>query len=126
MSNYTNPIQAKIDEFIKERDWDKLDTIGVYNMLCNIGEETGEIWNEIKWINNDEDLKKVIEKEKDELADGIGDLVWCVARLANIFGVDMQKAVEASHAEYEERFPIDKVKDRSGNPSLGGYDGKYE
>lgn len=126
MPKYKNDIQNQITDFISERGWDKSAYINVYNMLCNIGEETGELWNLVKWMKSDEDLEKLIEKNNAEMIDGIGDLMWCVARLANTLGVDMQKAVEATHAEYETRFPVDIVKTRHGNPKLGGYDGKYQ
>ena len=125
MAKYRNDIQNKILEFTKERDWDKDEYLNVYNMLCNITEETGEVWNLIKWMKSDEDLKKLIEKNRVEMIDGIGDLIWCIAKLANTLGIDMQEAVEATHAEYLERFPTEIVKTRHGNPKLGGYDGKY-
>ncbi|MBD3280412.1 hypothetical protein GF389_02720 [Candidatus Dojkabacteria bacterium] len=126
MSKYKNEIQNRITDYVEERGWEKLEFINVYNMLCNIGEETGEIWNLIKWMKDDGDLNKLIKKNKAEMIDGIGDLMWCLARLANSLEIDMQEAVEATHAEYEERFPVEIVKTRHGNPKLGGYDGKYD
>jgi len=125
MSKYRAKIQNKIVEYTKERNWDKNEYINVYNMLCNIGEETGELWNVIKWMKNNEDLEKIINSKKAEIVDGIVDLLWCIARLANSMNVDMQDAVDATHAEYEQRFPAEIVKKRHGNPALGGYDGKY-
>lgn len=118
--------QQKVEDFVKERNWDKENYILVYNMLCNIGEETGELWGVLKWIKSDEDLKKVMVAKEADLKDGIGDLLWCIVRLANAFDVDMWEALKATHTEYEERFPVEIVKTRNGNPTLGGYDGKYQ
>lgn len=125
MTKYENEIQNKLDSFLKERNWDSNLCMRVYNMLCNVTEETGELWNVIKWIDNDEQLQEIKDKKKAELADGVGDLAWCIAALANAFEVDMEKALRATHAEYEQRFPANIVKDKHGNPNLGGYDGKY-
>lgn len=118
-----NEYQKQVAQFSKERNWDK-QTSGIFNMLCNISEETGEVWNVIKWIDNDEDMRKVISQNQNELSDGIGDLLWCVIRLANLFGVDASKSLIDVLKEYEERFPIEKVKNKKSNPSLGGYDRK--
>ena len=125
MSNDLNKLHAQIKQFAAERGWDHV-MINVYNMLCNISEESGEVWNVIKWINNEEDMKEVISKNKDELEDGIGDLLWCIARLAIFFDVDMYSALEERLKEYKQRFPVEKVKGKKSNPTLGGFDGKYD
>jgi NTP pyrophosphatase (non-canonical NTP hydrolase) len=119
-----NTIQQDIHHFSEERGWNKM-TSTIFNMLCNISEESGEVWSIIKWIDNDEDMKRVIQKNHSELSDGIGDLLWCVLRLANLFGVDSEKAILDTLNEYIQRFPIEKVKGKKSNPSLGGFDGKY-
>ena len=72
------------------------------------------------------DLESVIADNRDELKDGIGDILWCVARLAIAFNVDMEEALAETVAEYEQRFPVDKVKGKHGNRKLGGHDGKYD
>lgn len=118
-------LQTDIQEFSKARGWDKK-LFSMYNMLCNLSEEQGEIWNEVKWISEEEDLEQVISLKREELKDGIGDLLWCVARLANMFEVDMYESLQERLVEYEERFPVDKVRGRKANPSLGGFDGKYQ
>jgi NTP pyrophosphatase (non-canonical NTP hydrolase) len=117
-------IQNDIHQFSEERGWNKM-TSTIFNMLCNISEESGEVWSVIKWIGNDDDMKTVIEKNHAELSDGIGDLLWCVLRLANLFGVDSEKAIVDTLNEYIQRFPIEKVKGKKSNPTLGGFDGKY-
>ncbi len=117
-------LQNLIQEFSDERGWSGA-LYSTYNMLCNIAEESGEIWNVIKWTNTEEDIKEVIRLNREELKDGIGDLLWCVARLAITFDVDMFEALEARLEEYRKRFPVEKVKNRKANPTLGGFDGKY-
>ena len=126
MSKDLAELQSQILEFAVERKWDKNMTMNIFNMLCNISEESGEVWNVIKWINDDEDMQKVIDTKREDLKDGIGDLLWCVARLALFFEVDMFDALHERLVEYRERFPIDKVINKKSNPTLGGYDGKYK
>ncbi len=126
MSKNFNDLQKDILDFSVKREWTKNELILTYNMLCNISEECGEVWNLIKWLNDPEDFKKIVKMKKAEFKDGIGDLLWCVARMANAFGVDMQESLQATLDEYEERFPIEMVKGNTGNRLLGGYDGKYD
>ena len=126
MSSDLNMLQADIDDFAQARNWSSNKTSIVYNMIANISEELGEVWNVIKWIDNDKDLLKISKENHDELKDGIGDLLWCVARLATIFNVDMYEALQMSLEDYEQRFPAEKVKGKHGNRKLGGVDGKYD
>lgn len=119
-------LQERIKKFSEARGWTDKKLFNTYNMIGNISEEIGEVWNVIKWIDKEDDFEKVISSSRKELKDGIGDLLWCIARLANTFDIDMNESLQATLAEYEGRFPTDRVKGKHGNRKLGGFDGKYD
>ena len=111
--------QTHIDNFDKERDWD-----GFYplELFANINEEIGEIWQKIAWENDDK-KKELSLKYKNEIEGDIGDLLHLILKLANQLGVDAEKGLAYTISDYNERFPIEKIKGKTANKDLG-YDGK--
>ena len=114
--------QNKIKNFDEARgwgnDWDFKD------LLLNITEETGEVWNLIKWID-DEKQKKVVAKEKAEVSDFLGDTLFLLLKLANQTNIDIEKSLKETLDEYEKRMPP-KVMKKVGhaNKLAGGVDNK--
>ncbi|MBW2991232.1 hypothetical protein KY348_06030 [Candidatus Woesearchaeota archaeon] len=117
--------QEIVAKFNQERGWDK-DITYLKDFLLNICEETGEVWNHIKWINV-EKQKKVIEEHKDEWIDFIGDELFLVLKIAYLLDIDAQEAFEKTMADYEKRFPAEKIRKlKHGNPLAGGMDDKQK
>ncbi len=99
--------QDEVKKFDEDRGWK--DSWNIKDLLLNINEETGELWHLVKWIE-DEKQKQVIEKNKDEVEDFIGDTFYLILKLANQTGVDVEKSFRRSMEEYYERFPAEKIK----------------
>ena len=113
--------QHKVTKFNIDRDWMNCD---VKDLLLNINEECGEAWNLIKWIGKQEQ-KELISKQHDQWEDFVGDQLYLIFKIAGLTGVDAQKAFARTMQDYEERFPIEKVKGGHSNIHAGGHDGKY-
>jgi len=121
------PLQTQVSKFVDDRKW--AETYHVYGIMLNMIEEIGEAWNVVKHLEKDEELlKKVIEENKEELEDFIGDMQFLVLKLAHVFNVDAEKATEERIEEFEKRFPSDFMKKHSfaGNRKAGGVDLKYQ
>jgi NTP pyrophosphatase (non-canonical NTP hydrolase) len=114
--------QAYVKKFNDEREWSNADYMK--DLLLNCVEETGEIWNTVKWLK-DEQLQQAMAKNQDEFEDYVGDMLYLIYKIAYLANVDSEKAFLRTMKEYEERFPIDKVKGKHANVKAGGYDGKY-
>jgi len=115
-------IQDKVKKFNEERDWGKV--LEIKDLLLNMNEEIGEFWNIIKWVDA-EKQKEMIEKNKEEVANFIGDMQYLTLKIAAICDVDSEKETLKVLEEYEKRFPIDKVKKlKHGNVKAGGVDDK--
>jgi NTP pyrophosphatase (non-canonical NTP hydrolase) len=114
--------QNKIKEFDEARGWE--DNWNIKDLLLNITEEGGEMWSLIKWIN-DEKQKEVVNKNKAEVSDYIGDTLFLLLKIANQTNVDVAKALQDTLNEYEKRMPPEIMKKVGhANRLAGGVDDK--
>lgn len=116
-------LQKKIEKFLKARLWHKDHP---YDVLLNTHEEVDEIWNIIKHLPDERAIRKIIRKYREELDDGIGDLLFLVLKLAVMFEIDAEKAVKNTLREFSKRFPAKKLRGHHGNLRMGGIDYKYQ
>lgn len=115
-------LQNKIKEFDKARGWDS--DWNIKDLLLNITEEGGELWDLIKWIDKDKQ-KKVVKEKHDEVLDYVGDTLFLLLKIANQTGVDAEKGLIQKLEEYEKRMPAEKMKEVGhANKSAGGWDNK--
>ena len=119
-----NQFQKRISQFSIDRDWDQFHN--PKDLLLGIVEEIGEIRNIVKWEQDIGKIRAVLEKNKEELEDNIGDLYWFLALLANGSGVNIDEAIDKVIKKNEVRFPIPDVKSKHTNLYLGGKDKQYE
>ncbi len=114
--------QNKIKEFDKARGWEN--NWNVKDLLLNITEAGGELWNLIKWVD-DEKQKEVVNKKIEEVSDYVGDTLFLLLKIANQTGVDVSLALKNTLDEYEKRMPPEIMKKIGhANKSAGGYDQK--
>ncbi len=116
-------LQEAVKKFVEERNWAK--TEYTKDVLLNITEEVSEMWNIIKYTEGKTQLE-LIEKNRPEVENFIGDLTYLILKLAVQFNIDASVAVKKVLEEYEKRFPVDKVKGKHNNRNAGGFDGKYK
>ena len=119
-----NEFQKRIQKFSEERDWEKF--FNPKDLLLGIVEEVGEIRNLVKWEQDPEVLKKVLQDNKAELEDNIGDIYWILAILANTNGINMDEAIDKVIKSNEKRFPVEDVRSHHTNRYLGGKDKQYD
>ena len=117
-----NEIQEKVRKFNEERGWGKVWEIK--DLLLNMNEEIGEFWNLIKWVD-EKKQEEMIEKNKKEAENFIGDMFYLLLKIAFICKVDSENAIKDVLEEYEKRFPVDKIEEKKhGNVRAGGVDEK--
>ena len=132
--------QNRVREFDVARGWDE--HWNIKDLLLNITEEGGELWDLVKWID-EEKQKKVVAENKAETSDYIGDVLFLVwphvayplswelkfhfhrAKLANQMGVNAGEALNQTLSDYEKRMPADVMKKVGhANKLAGGVDDK--
>ncbi|MEK6850060.1 MAG: hypothetical protein AABX85_00625 [Nanoarchaeota archaeon] len=114
--------QNKIRMFDKARGWDE--NWNMKDLLLNITEEGGEMWNLVKWVD-DNSQKKIVNEKKGEVSDYIGDTLFLLLKIANQTDVDAEIALKNTLKEYEERMPSETMKKvKHANKLIGGVDNK--
>ena len=116
-----NEIQEKIKKFNDERGWSNPEPMK--DLLLNMTEEVGKMWNLIKWVNT-EKQQEMINKNKNEVENFVGDILYLILKIAYLSDVDSEKGINDVLEEYEKRFPIEKVKGSHANVRAGGFDNK--
>jgi len=112
--------QNKIMAFDEARGWEN--GWDIKDLLLNITEEGGEVWNLIKWIEDDKQ-RKVIEENKAEVKDYIGDTLFLLLKIANQTDVDAADALNETLEGYEKRMPPEIMKKLGhANNLAGGHD----
>ena len=92
-------LQDKIDEFTKERDWDKFHS--PENLAKSISIEAGELLECFQWDNNYD-----INSVKEELADVFN---YCF-QLASKLNLDPKEIILDKIEKNAKKYPIDKAK----------------
>lgn len=93
-------LKQKIDQFNKERDWDKFHSPS--NLAKSIVIEAGELMECFQWSDDDYNIEDVEE----ELADVMN---YCI-QLASKLNLDVKEIVENKLALTEKKYPVDKAK----------------
>jgi NTP pyrophosphatase (non-canonical NTP hydrolase) len=108
-------LQQAISDFDQKREWD-----GFYpnELLLNLCEEIGEIWQRIAWVD-DGKKKQLVTDQKVDIEHDIGDLLFLVLKLANQCNADAESGIQRVLVEYEQRFPPKLVRGRTANKTLG-------
>lgn len=111
--------QQRVKEFNDRLDWSNFSSMK--DLLLNMSEEIGEMWNVIKWVDT-ETQKKLVKENKEEAENFIGDMLYLIFKVAYLCDVDPEKALKDVLDEYEKRFPVEKAKGNHGNVRAGGVD----
>lgn len=114
--------QDKVRRFDEARGWEN--SWNIKDLLLNITEEGGEVWNLIKWID-EEKQKKIVSEHKAEVSDYIGDTLFLLLKIANQTKVDVSKSLQQTLDDYEKRMPPEIMKKvGTANKLAGGHDNK--
>jgi len=114
--------QEKIKKFDYERGWDN--SWDIKDLSLNITEEVGELWNMIKWVD-DKTQKKIVEENKEEVSDFVGDALFIILKIANQTSVNAEESLMNSIKDFEKRMPPEEIKRvKHGNRLAGGIDNK--
>jgi len=114
--------QDRIEEFDKVRGWGG--DWHLKDLALNITEEVGELWNLVKWVDEDKQ-RKIIGEKKENASDFIGDTLFLLLKMANKMGIDAEKSLKNTLEGYEKRMPAEKIKEAGhANKLAGGIDEK--
>ena len=97
-------VQARLRAFAAARDWEKFHT--PKNLSAALSVEVAEIVELFQWLTPEESKALSSTPEgRTALEDEIADVMIYLARLADITGIDIGRAVDAKIIRNETRFP---------------------
>lgn len=98
-------LQQKLREFAVERDWEQFHSLR--NLVLALAGEVGELASEIQWrdgLTRDElhENEELLQAFSYELA----DVLIYLSRLADVAGIDLNKAVTEKLESNERRYTV--------------------
>jgi dCTP diphosphatase len=107
------PTQARLQEFAEARDWNQFHS--PKNLTMALAAEAGELLEVFQWLS-EEESRNLSDADRARATEEMADVQIYLARLADVLGIDMNKAVEAKIALNEEKYPADIVRGTARRP----------
>lgn len=96
--------QEIVKEFAERNSWKDFPNI---NKIDHLHEELVEISQHIRY-KSPEEIQEFVNKNKELFEEEIGDLLFGTVRLANQFGVDLEKAFEITRKKAFKKYSNQK------------------
>lgn len=93
-------------EFIKERNWDKHHNPKSLSMSIAI--EAAELMEKFQFADNEES-KKLAQKDKKEIGRELADILSYVFSFANVCDIDISSAFAEKMEHNAEKYPVEKM-----------------
>lgn len=103
-------MKEKFAHFLKERDWEKFHNPKDLAIALSI--EVNELLEHFQWKNNDE-VKKVMEVKRNEIASEIADIMHFLIAFSNATDIDLYKEFMKKLEHNNKRYPKDLVKGKA-------------
>ena len=104
-------IQAKLEVFATERDWDQFHSIR--NLVLALVGEAGELAELIQWVDDSKIDVFLNEGGRERLGEEISDALFYLVRLADKSGIDLDSAITLKFEKNAVNYPVDKAKGSS-------------
>jgi dCTP diphosphatase len=102
--NLLSALQQKVDQFAKERDWEKFHT--PKNLSMALAVEASELMEIFQW----RDGQEAISHE-------VADVFIYLLRLCSVAGIDLLAAAETKLEQNAQKYPADLVRGKSNKYS---------
>ena len=112
-------LRARIDAFVKERDWEQFHT--PKNLAMAMIVEAAEVVEHFQWDTAQESAT-LTEERKTEIGHELADTLVYLLRIAEVCGIDLIAAANAKIALNAKKYPVDKA--RGSNAKYTAYEEK--
>ena len=103
-------IQAAVEAFAAERDWNKFHS--PKNLAMALSVEAAELLEHFQWLS-EEQSQNLNNDVKKDVAREIADIQVYLARIAAKLQIDIYSAVTEKMQENAEKYPADKVRGKA-------------
>ena len=105
-------IQARLQEFATDRDWDQYHSPKNLSMALSV--EAAELMEIFQWVGAEESRKVVEHPGKlSEVEAEIADICIYAIRLAGVLGIDLENAIDDKIAQNIKKYPSGTDRHRS-------------
>lgn len=108
--DFLTDLTTRLREFARERDWEQFHT--PKNLAMALTVEAAELQEIFQWQSGAESAA-LEPKDKARVAEEVADVLLYLLRLADVAGIDLQRAALDKLARNAEKYPADKVRGRS-------------
>ena len=98
---------ARIRKFRDDRDWKQFHD--PKNLAVSISIEAAELLELFQWKTGEE-AKRYAAENKERLSEEIADVAIYLVELADIAGIELEKAIEAKLEKNAKKYPVDKAR----------------
>jgi dCTP diphosphatase len=113
--NLLSALQQKVDQFAKERDWEKFHT--PKNLSMALAVEASELMEIFQWRDGQEDVSSLSEKTREAISHEVADVFIYLLRLCSVAGIDLLAAAETKLEQNAQKYPADLVRGKSNKYS---------
>lgn len=98
-------IQKKLRQFAKERDWEQYHS--PKNLACALAVEASELLEIFQWLSDKDKF------DKKELEEEAADILLYLLRLADMTGIDLEKAALNKLSKNAKKYPVELSRGKS-------------
>jgi NTP pyrophosphatase (non-canonical NTP hydrolase) len=109
--NPLSALQQKVDQFAKERDWEKFHT--PKNLSMALAVEASELLEVFQWRDGQEAVSSLAEKTREAINHEVADVFIYLLRFCSVTGIDLLAAAEEKLAQNAQKYPADLVRGKS-------------
>ena len=96
-------------QLVQERDWQQFHT--PKDLSMNLSVEANELLEKFLWITSKDSFDE-IEKNRQEIEDEIGDILFSIVRFCSVANIDATAAFVQKIEKIKKKYPVEKAKGR--------------
>ena len=100
-------IKDLVNKFVCEREWQQFHS--PKNLSMAIAIEAAELMEPFRFVTCQES-KEILEKDKEQIATEIADVLIATIAFCNLYDIDMSQTIIKKLASLREKYPVDKAK----------------
>jgi NTP pyrophosphatase (non-canonical NTP hydrolase) len=103
-------LQKLVSEFSNVRDWTQFHTLK--DLSIGLSTESNELL-QIFRFKNEEECLAVLKANPEKIEDELADVFYYLLRIADLYGLDLEKGLRHKMIQNEAKYPVHKVKGKN-------------
>ncbi|MEY3747261.1 MAG: hypothetical protein RL194_720 [Pseudomonadota bacterium] len=117
MSDSLNELRARINQFVRERDWEQFHS--PKNLAMAMIVEAAEVVEHFQW-DTPEESARLDDEKREQVAHELADTFVYLLRIAEVTGIDLIAAANRKIDLNAQKYPVEKA--RGSNAKYTAYE----